>query len=106
MKKPAEIIPEIVTKAEKITGYKGTFSLRIDVVPFATWELKQGDKVVKSGTETPVLVEGVDVAEYTLVLSHPEHGTIQVPLKSLAATKTYQVKGLMSDKKSILIVPK
>jgi serine/threonine protein kinase len=104
LKTHAAVIPDILRMGERITDYKGTFTIRVVVGPYADWELKRGGKVIKSG-ETPAREEGLDVAEYTLVLKHAEHGTHEIPLKDMIAAKTYLVTGLMSDKSSIKVTP-
>ena len=105
LKAPAEPIGEILKMAKEITGYLGEFTLQIAVGPYADWDLKLDGKVVKSGS-TPSLERDVPVAEYVLVLKHKDFVTVEVPMKDLAAGKTYLVSGLISEKTSIRVTPK
>jgi serine/threonine protein kinase len=106
LQKPAESLVEIHRMAEAITGYKGTFTLLVSVAPWASVELKKGDKAVPiQDQSTPLTVRNLEVGDYTLVLKHDEHGTHEIPLKGIEAGKNYIVKGLMSDKSTISVKP-
>ena len=57
---------------------------------------------------TPVRIANLDVAEYVIILKHPDHGTHQVTLteKDLESGKTYWITGSMAEKSTIKLTPK
>ena len=106
LKKPAEALGAIRAMATPITGFKGSFALNVAVGPYAeVVEIKAGDKAVKieDGSRWTPARFTLDVAEYKLVLKHPQIGTVEVPLKGMEAGKTYTVSGVLSDKASIKV---
>jgi hypothetical protein len=108
--KPAEAVKEIHAMAMAITGDKGNFNLRVDVGPYAEIvEVKIGDKARPVSDDEKwspgARINNIGVGEGKLVLKHPDYGTIEVALKNLEANRVYVVRGLMSDKGSIKVVP-
>jgi serine/threonine protein kinase len=106
--KPAEAVKEIHAMAMAITGDKGNFNLRVDVGPYAEIvEVKIGDKARPVSDDEKwspgARINNIGVGEGKLVLKHPEHGTVEVPLKGLEAGGVYVVTGLMSKKSSIKV---
>ena len=109
LKPHAESLAKIREWGLAVTGFKGTFVLKVIVGPYAEIaELKSGDKRITIDDDRRYSVakfDNLEVADYVLVLKHPQHGQVEVPLKGLEAGKTYVVTGLMSDKKSIKVTP-
>ena len=108
LNKPVATLMEVRAQAALITGYKGQFTLHVDVGPYAEIELSTAGKSVSVPERyTPVRLT-LDVAEYVVTLKHPEHGSHQVKLaeKDLKSGETYRIKGLMTDKAKIEVTPK
>ena len=109
LKTPSDGLQEIRDLATPITGFKGTFALRVIVGPYAEIaDLKAGDKTVaideKLSRFTPFFLDAVEVADCKLVLKHPEHGTHEVPLTGLVPGKVYHVTGTWTDKANIKVI--
>jgi hypothetical protein len=110
LKGPAAALQQIRDMATPITGFKGTFSLSVTVGPWAEIvELKSSEGALDIPRDvsrnTPTRLTEVKVADYKLILKHPEHGTVEVPLTGIEAGKSYVVTGLMSDKSTIKVTP-
>jgi predicted Ser/Thr protein kinase len=107
LKRHLGTLQEIRTMATAITGWRGQCVLRIAVDPYAEVELKAGGKRLSlKESFTPLWITDLEVADYVLVLKHPEHGEHQVNLAGLEGGKAYQVSGKMIDKSTIKVTPK
>lgn len=91
-----------------VVAYRGSITLRILATPWAevrslkageTWVVKDGRKVAggAEGLFTPVVLEDLDIADYTLVLANTQTGakTFTIPGKDLRHLGTYLYSGAL-----------
>ncbi len=101
-----------------VTLYRGTITLRIYISPYATlddftigeaWLLKDGKAVdsgfqpVGKGLATPLVLEKLEIGDYSLSLSHPQFGshTIRIEGGELRNGQNYLLAGSVDQPESI-----
>ena len=102
LKASLDTLPSTRALALKVADFKGTFTLKIAVGPFA-----QVTKLSKGGTEevqlpqrsTPLWVRDLVIGDYEIELVHPQLGKKQIRIAEagLKDGKVYQITGLMGD---------
>jgi hypothetical protein len=89
--------------AARIANYKGSFSLRVIVGPFAelTKLTRNGKDVPVPQRVTPLVLGGLEIGDYEVEFTHPQLGkkTEKISEKQLKDGKTYQISGRLQDAK-------
>jgi len=89
--------------AARIANYKGSFTLRIFVGPYAevTKLTRNGKDVPLSQRVTPLTVGGLEIGDFEIELTHPTLGKKleKVSEKQLKDGKSYQISGRFQDAK-------
>ncbi|HXX92866.1 MAG TPA: serine/threonine-protein kinase, partial [Planctomycetota bacterium] len=87
--------------AVKVTDYKGTFTLQLQIGPFAeiTRFSREGKDLPLSKKFTPLKLPDLEIGEYDLELTNPQLGKKQIRfgIKDLKDGRTYLISGQMSD---------
>jgi predicted Ser/Thr protein kinase len=97
LKKEMEGANKVRAEVNQVANYKGSFSLRILMFPFA--EVKRlttgGKDFPLKQRITPTVIGGIEIGDIEVELSHPQFGTrIQkIPSSELKDGKTYLISG-------------
>ncbi len=101
LKGTAGRVSEARDAARKVADFKGTFTLRVAVGPFAriTRLLKNGKEVPVGIADTPLVLSELEIGNYEMTLTHPTLGEKKISLeeKKLSDGKTYMISGLMHE---------
>jgi hypothetical protein len=91
------------TAAAAIADYKGSFTLRIFVGPYAelTKLTRNGKDVPVAQRITPLVVGNLEIGDYELELTHPQFGkkVEKISAGQLKNGKVYQLGGQIKDAK-------
>jgi len=89
--------------AARIANYKGSFTLKIFVGPYAeiTKLKRDGKDVAVTQRVTPLILGNLEIGEFEIELSHPTLGkkVEKIGEKQLKDGKTYQISGRIQDAK-------
>jgi serine/threonine protein kinase len=101
VKKHVDTAARIRGDAARIANYKGSFSLRMIVGPFAelTKLTRNGKDVPVPQRVTPLVLGGLEIGDYEVEFTHPQLGkkTEKISEKQLKDGKTYQISGRLQD---------
>ena len=93
----------IRARAAQIADFKGSFTLQILVGPYAeVTKLVRNDKDVPLAQRfTPLVVGNLEIGDYVIELSHPQHGkkVERLAAKDLKNGKAYLLSGRIQDGK-------
>lgn len=94
---PLQALAEARQEAERIASYKGAFTLKIAVRPWARVELEREGRPValEDGASTPLVRPNLEVGAFRVKLSHPVHGTRTFDIREsdVREGKTYLLHG-------------
>jgi hypothetical protein len=101
LKSAVERVNQARGEAEKVADYRGAFTLRFAVGPYAevTQLRRDGKDVALKKRHTPLLVGSLEIGDYDGELSHPDLGKKRFQFKAdrLREGRNYELKGLMRD---------
>ena len=87
--------------AAAVANYRGSFTLKLAVGPYAEVVrlAREGKEVSLAQRFTPLVISDLEIGEYVLELSHPKHGkkTVTISPDRLREGKTVLVGGRMRD---------
>ncbi len=102
LRSPAATANGLFEQAQKDATYRGRFTLRIFVGPYAEIRSCQldGKPVQLPATHTPLVAKDLAMGNYELVLAHPQHGEKRVKIEEaeLQDGGGLRVSGQMQDK--------
>ncbi len=87
--------------ADRILRYRGTFTLTVQVAPYAEIRGRIVDHVPTEERVTPFFRKDLEILDGGLELVHPTLGTHAVTLPNLRHGATLTIEGTMKDSKSI-----
>jgi serine/threonine protein kinase len=94
------LLPAKATAA-KVVNYKGTFSLWIQMGPYAELSRfsREGKDIPLLVKATPLRILDLEIGDYELELVNPQTGKkgLKISSSDLKDGKTYRISGLMSD---------
>lgn len=97
----AAAIPRLRAETESMLAWKGTFTLRVLIAPYAkiAQVRKDGREVAIGETFTPAVLKDLEIGDYELRLEHPELGTAPVSIAAgdLKNGKTYLLSGPVKE---------
>jgi len=103
LKRQMDSAGKLRADAARIASYKGSFTLRIFVGPYAevTRLTRNGKDVPLSQRVTPLTLSGLEIGDFEIELTHPTLGrkVETVGEKQLKDGKSYQVSGRFQDAK-------
>ncbi|HVR86745.1 MAG TPA: serine/threonine-protein kinase [Planctomycetota bacterium] len=103
LKRQMDSALKIRGEAARIANYKGSFTLRIFVGPYAelTKLTRNGKEVPLSQRVTPLILGGLEIGNFELELSHPQLGkkVEKISEQQLKDGKAYQISGRFQDAK-------
>lgn len=90
-------VRQVRAEAEAFATYRGTFTLKVFVVPYAqvTRILRDGEQLPVPAATTPFVVANLVIGEYEVELSHPDMGkaNVKIAADQLKDGRTYLVHG-------------
>jgi serine/threonine protein kinase len=103
LKRQMDSASKVRGEAARIANYKGSFTLRIFVGPYAelTKLTRNGKEVPLSQRVTPLVLGGLEIGDFELELSHPQLGrkVEKISEKQLKDGRAYQISGRFQDAK-------
>jgi hypothetical protein len=88
-----EFVKRPTDPADRLLAYRGTFSLRIHVLPYAEVRGPLAETLPSGERYTPLALEDVEIADAAVELFHPDHRAWTVPLEGLENGRRYVIEG-------------
>jgi serine/threonine protein kinase len=103
LKRPMEGAGKTRTEAARIADYKGSFTLRLFIGPYAevTRLSRNGKEIPLSQRATPLTLGGLEIGDFEIEFTHPQLGkkVEKISEKQLKDGKVYLVSGRFEDAK-------
>src|SRR5882672_5384436 len=103
LKRQMDSAAKLRADAARIASYKGSFTLKVFVGPYAeiTKLTRDGKDVPLSQRVTPLTLGGLEIGEFEIELSHPQLGkkVEKFGTKQLKDGKVFQISGRIQDPK-------